>query len=310
MVAVYLDQKISDAQRRRALYNGDLFVYSPTPSTEKLAALARGMLAEAFAPYDPRLMHRHLDVEACAEILAKVKPSFIHHADCKVLLPQIIAELGADTEQIYFDVPRMRSAYPADYLTSGIAYAFHPHRDTWYSAPMCQINWWMPIYDIRPENGMAFYPRYFSEPVENTSEIYNYYEWNRKNRSEAARHVRSDTREQPKLRQEIERQDIRLICPPGGLILFSGAHLHETVPNTAGVARYSIDFRTVHHEDVLSRAGAVNIDSRCTGTTMRDFLRCSDLQHLQEDVIRPYDDGTEMTSQGPLVFTRKMALQQ
>ncbi len=48
-----------------------------------------------------------------------------------------------------------------DYLTSGIAYAFHPHRDTWYSAPFNQINWWMPVYDIRPDNAMAFHLRYW-----------------------------------------------------------------------------------------------------------------------------------------------------
>jgi hypothetical protein len=67
----------------------------------------------------------------------------------------------------------MRSAYPTDFLTSGIAYAFHPHRDTWYSAPHCRLNWWMPIYPLHPENSMGFYPRYFAETVVNNSEIYN-----------------------------------------------------------------------------------------------------------------------------------------
>ena len=52
-----------------------------------------------------------------------------------------------------------------NYLTAGLAYAFHPHRDTWFSAPPCQINWWLPVYDISAENTIAFYPRYFREPV-------------------------------------------------------------------------------------------------------------------------------------------------
>lgn len=308
MVSVFIDQRLSDTERRKALYEGDLFVYSATPATSRLVALARGMLDEAFAPHDPRSVDRHLDVEACAAILAKLKPAFIHHPECKVLLPRIIAELGGDAEKTYFDVPRMRSAYPSDYLTSGIAYAFHPHRDTWYSAPMCQLNWWLPIYDITPDNCMAFHPRYFSKPVKNDSDRYNYYTWNKNSRAEAAKHVRGDTREQPKPQEEIERQEIRVICPPGGLILFSGAHLHETVPNTSGVARYSIDFRTVHLDDVAARGGAANVDSRSTGTTMRDYLRCSDLQHLPEEAVRGYDDGTEAASHETLVFTSEMAL--
>jgi hypothetical protein len=309
VVSVFLDQRLSDTERRKALYEGDLFIYSPTTASAKLIALARDMLEEAFAPHDPRRVDSLLDMETCAAILAKLKPAFIHHPTCKVLVPQIIAELGGDTEKVYFDVPRLRSAYPTQYLTSGIAYAFHPHRDTWYSAPMCQINWWLPIYDIAPDNCMAFHPRYFSEAVKNNSECYNYYAWNKKNRADAAKHVQADTREQPKPQQEIERQEIRLICPPGGMILFSGAHLHETVPNTSGIARYSIDFRTVHGDDVLARAGAPNLDAYCTGTTMRDYLRCSDLRHLPEDAVAAYDDGTEAVSPETLVFTSDFALQ-
>jgi hypothetical protein len=38
--------------------------------------------------------------------------------------------------------------------------------------------------------------------------------------------------------------------------------------------------------------GAPNIDSRCTGTTMRDYLRASDLTHLPEEAIALYDDDT------------------
>lgn len=292
MTSVYFDQAISDDARRTALFRGDLFVYSPNAASLKLAALAREMLEDAFAPHDPRGIDRHLDMESCAAVLSRVKPAFIHHPVCKTLLPEIIATLGGDPEQVHFDVPRLRSAYPSDYLTSGIAYAFHPHRDTWYSAPLCQINWWLPVYDIAADNCMAFHPRYFAEPVRNNSEIYNYHEWNRKSRAQAAQHVRADTREQPKPQQPIERQEIRLICPPGGMILFSGAHLHETVPNTSGLARYSIDFRTVHLADVRRQEGAPNLDSRCTGTTMRDYLRCTDGQHLPEDLIRAYDDGT------------------
>jgi hypothetical protein len=307
MANLHFDDRCSDEERRLALYRGDLFVYSATPATERLCALARELLESGFAPHDPRKVDKVLTMEECAGILARLKPTFIHHPECKVLLPQIIGELGGDLDKVFFDVPRMRSAYPLDYLTSGIAYAFHPHRDTWYSAPMSQINWWLPIYEITSENCLAFHPKYFSRPVANSSEIYNYYEWNKRGRAEAAKHVRSDVREQPKLREEIEVQDLRIICPPGGLIMFCGAHLHETVPNTSGIARYSIDFRTVHYDDIVAHTGAVNQDSRCTGTTIRDYLRCSDLQHFSDDIVASYNDGTEVASDA-LVFSTELAL--
>ena len=162
---------------------------------------------------------------------------------------------------------------------------------------MCQINWWIPIYPLDANNAMSFYPRYFDEPVKNNSEIYNYYEWNTRNRASAAQHVRRDTREQPKPQQELDPLTIRYLPPPGGVILFSGAQLHETVPNTTDFARYSIDFRTVHLDDVAARRGAPNIDSRSTGTTMRDYRRASDLQQLPDDLIKLYDDDSGTTDQ-------------
>jgi hypothetical protein len=308
MAALYFDQRLSDDDRRHALYNGDIFVYSPTPETQRLCSLARAMIEEAFSPYDPRRIDQYLTMEDTAARLAKLKPAFIHHPECKQLLPEIITRLGGDSTQIYFDVPRMRSAYPTHYLTSGIAYAFHPHRDTWYSAPMCQINWWLPIYDIAPDNCLAIHPIYFARAVENNSEIYNYYEWNTRNRGDAAKHIRSDTREQPKPQQDIERQEVRVVCSAGGMILFSAAHMHETVPNTSGLARYSIDFRTVQFDDVVSHRGARNVDSRCTGTTLRDYLRCADLHHLPGDVIDSYNDGTEVAAKA-LVFNSGAAPQ-
>lgn len=292
--SIFFDAAMNDEERRQRLFQGDIFVFSPTDASLQLTVLAVGMLKKAFAPHDPRDVHRHLSPEETAAILAKLKPQFIHHPECKRIIPRIMADHGVDREKVYFDVPRMRSAYPTDFLTSGIAYAFHPHRDTWYSAPPCQLNWWTPIWPLHPDNAMGFYPRYFSEPVPNNSEIYNYYEWNAKNRASAAQHVRSDTREQPKAQEPVEPVTFRLLPQPGSIILFSGAQLHETVPNSSGIARYSIDFRTVHLDDVTARAGARNIDSRCTGTTMRDYLRASDLAHLPDEVNKLYDDGTEV----------------
>lgn len=292
MLPVHFDPEVTDEERRTQLYGGGIVILSPTPGSLALIELAREMLEEAFKPYDPRKIYEYMTAEEVAKILSEVKPNFIHHPECKKLIPQIMEEHGVDLDRLYFDVPRLRSAYPSGFLSSGIAYAFHPHRDTWYSAPNCQLNWWMPVYPIQADNSMQFYPRYFEEPVKNNSEIYNYYEWNTKNRASAAQHVKKDTREQPKPQQELDPTTVRFLPPPGGIIVFSGAQLHETVPNLTDETRYSIDFRTVHRDDAERHRGAPNVDARCTGTTMRDYLRASDLTHLPDEVIALYDDDT------------------
>jgi ectoine hydroxylase-related dioxygenase (phytanoyl-CoA dioxygenase family) len=186
----------------------------------------------------------------------------------------------------------MRTATHGGYLTAGLAYAFHPHRDTWYSAPMNQINWWIPMYEIEPANAMAFHLRYWSRPLRNGSAEYDYAKWTRESRQAAAQQVTSDTRPQPRPEEPLEVEpDVRVICPPGGILVFSAAHLHSTVPNTSGRTRFSIDFRTVNIDDVMDGRGAPNVDSACTGTTMGDYLRGTDLAHVPAELIDRYTTG-------------------
>lgn len=288
---IFCDLNVDEAKRREELYRGSVFIYSPSPAAQRLCEFARELTEEAFYPNDPRTVQENLPVERCVEILAELKPRFIHHPRSKQLIQEMLAERGCNLGKTYFDVPRLRSAYPSDYLASGIAYAFHPHRDTWYSAPLCQINWWMPVYPLTSENCMSFHPQYWNQPVKNGSSQYNYARWNRESRQNAAQHIKKDTRVQPKPEEPIEIEpEVRIVCDVGGVFLFSAAHLHSTVANMSRETRYSIDFRTVHLDDVWARTGAPNIDSACTGTTMRDYLRGTDLSHIPEEAIALYDE--------------------
>jgi len=303
--SVFLDPAFTDDERRQHLYEGQLMMYSPRRSVLALSAFARQMIEEAFHPLEPTTAQHHMTVDQYAQILNKLKPAFIHNPESKRHLQALFEEFGCDPEQTYFDVPRMRSSTSDNYLTTGIAYAWHPHRDTWYSAPSCQLNWWMPVYPLRADNVMAFHPRYFTQPVANTSAGYNYYLWNQQHRGDhVAQLTKEDPRPLPKPTEPVEMDpQIRLVPPVGGLIMFSGAQLHSSVPNTSGVTRFSTDFRTVHLGDAAAKRGAKNVDAACTGTTMRDYLRITDLAHLPDEVIRLHDDGT--ADQGKAIYRPK-----
>ena len=293
---------MSDAERRKHLYAGDLFVFSPNDATLALCALARRMSEEAFAPHYPPTAQDHMPVADYAAILAKLKPTFIHHPQAKEHIRDIFKEFDCDLSDSYFDVPRLRTSTSGGYLTSGIAYAFHPHRDTWYSAPNCQINWWMPVYPVRGDNVMAFHSQYFDRDVANTSSEYDYYEWNRTSRRDAAKHVGKDTRKQPYAIEAIDQSaDLRVVAPVGGLLLFAAAHLHSSVENLSGTTRFSIDYRTVNLGDARAKRGAPMSDSNCTGTTLRDYLRSTDFERMPEEVALLHDTG-DGASRGELVY--------
>jgi hypothetical protein len=299
--AIYIDSPVSYDVRRSRLFEGQLFVFTPSPQTRALRDFAIEMISEAFAPLDPRYAQFEMPVERFVEIFGPLKPRFIHHPKTMELMSALLASLGCDAQQTYIDVPRLRGVTSDAYLTAGVGYAHPLHRDTWWSAPLAQLNWWMPLYEIESESSMAFHPRYWSEGVENHSEEFNYYEWNATGRAEAAKHIHADTRRQPHPPADIDADpQVRVVLPEAGLIVFSGAQMHSTVPNTSGRSRFSIDFRTVNLVDLLQDRAAPNVDSHPLGTSLRDFRRMADLAPMADDVVARYD--SEQPQDGVLVF--------
>jgi hypothetical protein len=289
MTVLYYDSTMPDDERRQKLFGGDLFVYSPTAHSLELVAFAREMAEKALVPHFPPDAQHHMGKQAYVDVLADLKPTFINHARSKELVGGILADLGIDLEEAYLDVPRLRTM-TSEYLNAGLTLQFESHRDTWFSAPFSQLNYWIPVYDVAEDNAMAFHPRYFGNGVRNSSRDYNYAEWVANSRAAAASQIDMETRKQPEAEEEVEHApDIRVITPPGGILIFSGAQLHTTVPNTSGRTRFSIDFRVVNRRDVESHNGAPNVDSECTGTNLGDFMRATDLERLPASLIGEYD---------------------
>ena len=76
--------------------------------------------------------------------------------------------------------------------------------------------------------------------------------------------------------------ELRLVIEPGDLLCFSGAHVHVGVPDSAGIARFSVEVRTVNAGDVADDHGAPNVDGEAP--------------RVAKDWFRPVDDGTPPTA--------------
>ena len=144
------EANITDDERRRRLYDGEVFNLPPRASVPRahrlrVGAHRRGLRRPGPDPGlrtppgrgvrgDPRSAQDRLHA-----------PSALQGA------PHRRARRpGLRPEKTYFDVPKLRVVTPASYLTAGLGYNYKPHRDTWYSAPPCQVNWWAPIRGLTP----------------------------------------------------------------------------------------------------------------------------------------------------------------
>ncbi len=182
------------------------------------------------------------------------------------------------------DLPKPRTSFPVGHLTSGVAFAFPWHRDTWYSAPAQQINWWLPIFPVREDNAMAFDLASFGRAVPNTSDAFDYYE-NNARRLTTQTGVTREAQARPGAVEHKAAQELVILPAPGEVLLFSGNQLHASTPNTSGLARYSVDFRTVSVPDLMAGRGAPLVDANCTGTAIRDFVNVADESSFHEQTV-------------------------
>ena len=283
-VSVYVDPTGPAPELRRTIYEGHLVVLTRLPAVALLVQYTRDQLESLFRPHDPEHAHEHIDKVEMARKLGAWKPAFIHSDEARALVCDVICQAGLPASGTHYDLPKPRTSFPVGHLTTGIAYAFPWHRDTWYSAPRQQINWWLPIFPVRQDNAMSFDLASFGQAVDNTSDQFDYYA-NNIARLSTASQVTREEQVRPAAHDHSPNDELVVIPAPGSVLLFSAAHLHASVPNVSALARYSVDFRTVDVTDLMRGRGAPCIDARCTGTAIRDFRNVADGSAMREEIV-------------------------
>src|SRR3954453_8794532 len=96
MLSVHCQSSSDDEARRERIYQGDIFLFAPRASTLALSDFARGFLEEAFHPLDPLHARGTSPPEAYADLVAPVKPAFIHCPTTKTLIRELLEDFGCD----------------------------------------------------------------------------------------------------------------------------------------------------------------------------------------------------------------------
>jgi hypothetical protein len=285
MPSLLTDPDIPAEDLRQRIYSGDLVILTRLRALDEFVTYMREELTALFAPHDPEHAHDFIEPAEMAKILGEWKPRWIHADRSRDLVRAIIAEAGFEPEFTHYDVPKPRTSFPVGHLTTGIAFAFPWHRDVWYSAPASQLNWWLPVFPVRETNAMGFDLASFARAVPNSSGDFDYY----RNNAQRLTTAKSVGKEQQARPRAIDHEPSAVFIPipaPGQILLFSGAQLHKSIPNTSGLARFSVDFRTVDARDLQAGCGAPLTDTHCSGTSIRDFVNVAHEGAFDEGLVR------------------------
>ncbi|KAA0095237.1 hypothetical protein CIW49_22395 [Mycolicibacterium sp. P1-18] len=286
-IAVHVDQPVGGRSRRALAYGGAVNVTSPSPASLALATFARELVGDAFGGRDPELAQFDLPVAEHDAVVDALTRRFTQHPESTRLLGDLLLERGADPETTYVGVPHLRVH------TGNVAGvdAWRPHRDTWRCAPLAQLNHWMPVYEVDEDNAVALHTGYFSQAIGNDSAGYDHRPWTR---------AVGATPSPPVATETVDPFSAAVfVTPVGGVLQFSGQHLYCTAPRENDRTRFVIDVPTVDAGDVRAGLGARNVDGRCLGSSIRDFIRVADLSPMPEDVVAVLEHRGAVASAPP-----------
>jgi hypothetical protein len=251
---------------RHAIYNGSIFRLPPTTETNDLVAHISGLLEQEFGPLAS--VHARFDFASMKQPLSTLRAKLTAEPCYTETLAAIAAVAGAPSE-LAFDPLRLRCVLPGNHLNKGSEVAYAAHRDTWYGNPQSQVNFWIPLRDATEEQTFMFFPEFFNVPVPNTSNAFRYNDWMEEHGWQGSRSDSPVTFPAP---LQTPMNGRAFSAKAGEIIVFSAAHLHQTVKNNSAITRFSLDFRAVHLADHAARRGAPNADNASVPGALRDYL--------------------------------------
>lgn len=256
---------------RRAVYGGRCYLLPSSAASWDLVRLATDLLEAAFDDVGgPRAAQHRLAPAALLDRLSPVRRALAEAPQVRAAAAALLHERGLDASAHAFDAVRLRAVLGGGHRIPAAAPVYFAHRDTWYANPRAQLNWWIPLHDVTAAETFRLYPARFAAPVANDSAGFDYPTFRARAGWQATR--RHANVVYPRALEPLAASEaVGFEARAGQLLLFSGAHLHQTCAHEGARARLSLDLRTVHRADHEAGRGAPDPDNRSTGSALVDY---------------------------------------
>jgi len=261
-----------DAAARERIFGGAILVIPDVSEVAAFVDLLRDRAQAAFAPFDPPSAQQHLSRDDLTRRCVTLTKEVEGDRAVASSLDAMLIGLGADPATTFRDRLRLRIQVSGGDLETARPITLPPHRDTWGSNAMAQVNWWAPLWPLDRGRTIAFWPECFDTPVANSSAGWDY-------DALIASRKRGEAT-YPLLPRATAPEDLGparpAIIDTGAIMAFSGAHLHAGTVNTTGQVRLSFEFRSVDVEDLRAGRGAPNADGGAPRMPLHWFRRLGD----------------------------------
>ena len=263
-----------EAAARAALYAGRIFRTAATAASAALVEAASALLRDELGEADVRARAGTLAPNALFAAIGRIRRVMFAEASWRDAVRQVIGARGFDPDAHAFEPPRLRVVLHRGHDLPAAAPVYLAHRDTWYAHPQALLTWWLPLDDLAARETFVFYPALFAAAVANDSERFCHAAWTARGPGLRLGWQEQTAAHYPGLTGEVgATAELGFACARGATVMFSGAHLHRTLRQATGRARFSLDFRTVHLADAAAGRGAPNVDNRSRGSALPLYVQ-------------------------------------
>ena len=255
---------------RKLLYDGEIIHLTGTASSRTIVRKTHDLINNYFGG-NLREIHTHLSNSDFLRKLSLMRKE-LNSSEFREISWKILDDLGFDHELYAIDQVRLRAIVPNAHNINAARAVYFAHRDTWYGNSQSQINCWIPLHDIDPNEGFDIFANYFSKAVENDSILFDYDKFRDTVGWQSCKES-SKKYVYPSLIGEINKEKIvPIFGKQGSIHLFSAAHLHQTKCIIGTKVRFSLDFRFVNVFDDNQGVGAPNVDNQSQGAAIKDYF--------------------------------------
>lgn len=246
------------------------------PAWQRLAERTAAIVTDHLTG-DPLTAHQRIPRGNYLTAVAQIREAVKADLHIRALFREGIAAAGLDPAGTYRDRFILRAQPPSGVHAARETMQLPAHRDNWGSGIPQQLNWWMPVFPVSHDRTLWLYPSLFTQKVPNDSADWDF---------DATLAEVKAGRAELTTPQATEVLDLTLAEPllpePGAMAVFSGSQLHQSAPNSGELARFNFETRTVSHDHIDRRLGALNVDGAPQGPHYRWFRHVDTNQRMDK----------------------------
>lgn len=266
--------------RRNILNDGLLYKVSADDVSNMLIERVWPIIKLHFGK-DARFAHEQMSQARFLTAITNAKRDIFRDQMLRELTVKICRRYLFNQTSGIFEPLRLRVVPPSAPLSidnpqSALPPLYKPHRDTWFANHPSQINTWIALHSVGPQDSFTLFPEYFDRPVQNNSGDFDYSEWS-KTVGFGNSHT-AGTALYPSTTSHDDRFDVShdaarsFALERGDMLVFAAAHLHATNQHQEPQTRFSLDMRAIDMTDLPNNVTAPQVDNASRGSTSDDYL--------------------------------------